>query len=210
MGGTSGPTVTPVEVQPLVGSVDTPTPDMPAAIEELSASAARRMGWHGTVLPQMSLLGRRIVVVADVRTEAHAERICLGYEPVPDRATASTWVWPEMAHQAPPPAARILGVLSVARHWRTALASVVPFARYAETAIVLPWWAASTHDYLVHCLPRARRYGVSVLTADPEAVTDVDAPVDRECAGCVATELDATGRWFNEAVYERLLSAAAV
>jgi hypothetical protein len=198
----------PVEVQPLPSQVDMSTPDMPAAIEELSTNAAHRMGWQGIVLPPMQLLGRRIVVVADVRTEAHAERLCLGYEPVPDRATVSTWVWPEMAGRVPPAAARITGVMAVARHWRTALASVVPFARYAETAIVLPWWAASTHDYLVHCLPRARRYGVSVLTADPEAVTDVDAPAERECPG--GTELDATGRWLNEAVYERLLSAATV
>lgn len=197
----------PLEVQSPAGRLDTSSPDLPAAVEELSANAAARMGWQGTVLPPMTLLGRRIVVVADVVTDAHAERICLGYEPVPDRASVSTWVWPEMAGRVPPPAARILGVMSVARHWRTALASVVPFSRYAETAIVLPWWAASTHDYLVHCLPRARRYGVSVLTADPEAVTDVDAPGAPELR---TGDLDATGRWLNEAVYERLLSCATV
>jgi hypothetical protein len=197
----------PLEVQSPAGRLDTSSPDLPAAVEELSVNAAARMGWQGIVLPPMTLLGRRIVVVADVMTDAHAERICLGYEPVPDRATVSTWVWPEMAGRVPPPAARILGVLSVARHWRTALASVVPFSRYAETAIVLPWWAASTHDYLVHCLPRARRYGVSVVTADPEAVTDVDAPGALEVP---TGDLDATGRWLNEAVYERLLSYATV
>ncbi|HEX7662229.1 MAG TPA: hypothetical protein VF444_22410 [Pseudonocardiaceae bacterium] len=195
----------PAEVRTPAGRLDT-APELPAAVEELSVHAATRLGWHGTVLPQMSLLGRRIVVVADVLTEAHAERICLGYEPVPDRATVSTWVWPELAGKVPPAAARIQGVMAVARHWRTALASVVPFARYAETAIVLPWWAASTHDYLVHCLPRARRYGVSVLTADPEAVTDIDAPATAEPP---ATELDATGRWLNEAVYEKLITVGA-
>jgi hypothetical protein len=151
----------------------------------------------------MTLLGRRIVVVAEVLPDAHAERICLGCGPVPDRATVSTWVWPELAGKVPPPAVRINGVLSVARHWRTGLASTVPFARYAETAIVLPWWSATTHDYLVNCLPRARRYGVSVLTADPEGVTDVDAP---GAGDLPAFEQDATGRWLNEAVYERLLS----
>jgi len=82
----------------------------------------------------------------------------------------------------------------------------VPFARYAETAIVLPWWAATTHDYLVNCLPRARRHGVGVLTADPEGVTDIDLPGATECT---AVDLDATGRWLNEAVYERLSTTVA-
>lgn len=178
-----------------------PSVELPAPVEQLAAGAAARLGWHGTVLPPMTLLGRRVVVVADLLADAHAERICLGCGPVPDRATVATWVWPELADRVPPPAVRIIGVLAVARHWRTGLVSTAPFSRYAETAIVLPWWAATTHDYLVNCLPRARRHGVGVLTADPEGVTDVDLPGATECT---APELDATGRWLNEAIYERL------
>ena len=179
-----------------------PSIELPAPVEELATSAARRLGWDGVVLPPMTLLGRRVVIVAELLADAHAERICVGCPPVPDRATASTWVWPELAGRVPPCAVRIQGVLSVARHWRTGLASTVPFAKYAEAAIVLPWWSATTHDYLVNCLPRARRYGVSVLTADPEGVTEIDAPGPQD--ECPA-ELDATGRWLNEAVYERML-----
>jgi len=101
-------------------------------------------------------------VVADLLTDAHAERICLGCPPVPDRATVATWVWPELAPRVPAPAVRIVGVLAVARHWRTGLVATVPFSRYAETAIVLPWWAATTHDYLGElpaegATPRCRR-----------------------------------------------------
>jgi hypothetical protein len=182
-----------------------PAVELPASVEELAAGAAARLGWHGTVLPPMTLLGRRVVVVADLLTDAHAERICLGCPPVPDRATVATWVWPELAARVPAPAVRIVGVLAVARHWRTGLVATVPFTRYAETAIVLPWWAATTHDYLVNCLPRARRHGVGVLTADPEGVTDIDLPGATECT---AVDLDATGRWLNEAVYERLSTVA--
>ena len=182
-----------------------PSVELPAPVEELAAGAAARLGWHGTVLPPMTLLGRRVVVVADLLTDAHAERICLGCPPVPDRATVATWVWPELAARVPAPAVRIVGVLAVARHWRTGLVATVPFSRYAETAIVLPWWAATTHDYLVNCLPRARRHGVGVLTADPEGVTDIDLPGATECT---AVDLDATGRWLNEAVYERLSTVA--
>lgn len=182
-----------------------PAIELPAPIEQLAAGAAERLGWHGTVLPPMTLLGRRVIVVADVLPDVHAERICQGIAPVADRATVSTWVWPEMAGQVPQAAVRIHGVLAVARHWRTGLASTVPFARYAEAAIVLPWWSATTHDYLVNCLPRARQYGVSVLTADPEGVTELDVPGPQD----ISPVEDATGRWLNEAIYERLLDTAA-
>lgn len=182
-----------------------PCADLPAPVEQLASNAAARLGWSGTVLPPMTMLGRRIVVVAEILPDAHAERICLGYGPVPDRATVSTWVWPELAGQAPPPAVRITGVLAVARHWRTALASTAPFTRYAEVAAVVPWWAATTHDYLVNCLPRARKYGVSVLTADPDGCTEVDVPGPVDC---LSMRQDATGRWLNESVYERFLAVA--
>ena len=183
-----------------------PSVDLPVPLEQLAADAAARLGWSGRVLPPMTLLGRRVVVVAEVLPDAHAERICLGYPPVSDRAAVSTWVWPELAAQAPPAAVRITGVLTVARHWRTALASAVPFTSYADVAAVLPWWAATTHDYLVNCLPRARRYGVSILTADPEGVTDVDVPGPAESP---AARNDATGRWLNETVYESFLALAS-
>lgn len=180
-----------------------PSVELPAPVEELAVNAANRLGWQGTVLPPMTLLGRRVIVVAEILADAHAERICLGAEPVADRATVSTWVWPELAGRVPPPAVRILGVLSVARHWRTGLVSTVPFGRYAETAVVLPWWSATTHDYLVNCLPRARRFGVNLLTADPEGVTELDLPAAVECP---LVEQDATSRWLNEVIYERMLT----
>jgi hypothetical protein len=177
--------------------------ELPAPVEDLAQAAAVRLGWQGTVLPPMTLLGRRVVVVAEILPDAHAERICLGAEPVADRATVSTWVWPELAGRVPPPAVRILGVLSVARHWRTGLVSAVPFGRYAETAVVVPWWAATTHDYLVNCLPRARKFGVNLLTADPEGSTELDLPSTLESP---QLERDATSRWLNEVVYERMLT----
>jgi len=82
--------------------------------------------------------GCRLDILARLRTDVHAERIAMGVGPVADRATVDTWTWPELAATAPAPAAEIIGVLAVARHWRTAMASAVPFARYGEAAMVLP------------------------------------------------------------------------
>ncbi|MER5261272.1 hypothetical protein ABTZ99_04195 [Actinosynnema sp. NPDC002837] len=183
-----------------------PVPELPGSVEELAASAAVRLGWHGVVLPEMVLMGRKVIVVAELLADAHAERLCLGAGPETDRTTVSTWVWPEMDGRVPPAAVRIVGVLAVARHWRTALASAVPFARFGNAAAVLPTSVVFTHDYLANCLPRVRRYGVSVLLADEELQLSTDVAGRNEI---VPVEDTATTRWVNELVYEQVLATAS-
>ncbi|MEU4442576.1 hypothetical protein AB0K14_01220 [Actinosynnema sp. NPDC050801] len=183
-----------------------PVPELPGSAEELAASAALRLGWHGVVLPEMVLMGRKVIVVAELLPDAHAERLCLGAGPETDRTTVSTWVWPEMDGRVPPTAVRIVGVVAVARHWRTALASAVPFARFGNAAAVLPTSVVFTHDYLANCLPRVRRYGVSVLLADEELQLSTDVAGRNET---VPVEDTATTRWVNELVYERVLATAS-
>lgn len=185
---------------PLVPSVE-----LPAQVDKLAATAARELGWQGVVLPEMKLLGRRINLVAQLMPDAHAERICLGQGPEVDRATVSTWVWPEFTDRVPEPAVRIVGALAVARHWRTGLVNAVPFLRYCDAAVVLPMSVVITNDYLVNCLPRARAYGVGVLSAEPgpEATIDLAVRGDRAPAG-----VDGTHRWINELAYEQILATA--
>src|SRR5699024_6261059 len=98
------------------------------------------------------------------------------------------------------------GVLAVQRHWRTGLASIVPFARYySEAALVLPGSAVLTADYVDNCLPRARAYGLAVVSADEQAVVDLDlvGRGERLLLGG-----DSLTRWINEMVYERLLAVS--
>ncbi|OXM51441.1 hypothetical protein [Amycolatopsis alba] len=179
-----------------------PPIELPASVEELSRKAAALLGWNGIVLPETTVLGRKICVVARLRTDVHAERIAMGMGPVVDRATVDTWTWPELAATAPAPAAEIIGVLAVARHWRTAMASAVPFARYGEAAMVLPSPAVLTEDYVGNCLPRARAYGLGIVTADPNAVTDLDLEGHSER---MILDEDPVSRLVNEIVYDQLL-----
>jgi hypothetical protein len=185
---------------PLVPSVE-----LPAQADELAATAARELGWQGVVLPEMKLLGRRINLVAQLMPDAHAERICLGQRPEVDRATVSTWVWPEFTGRVPEPAVRIVGALAVARHWRTGLVNAVPFLRYCDAAVVLPMSVVITNDYLVNCLPRARAYGVGIASAAPGPEVRMDLPgrADRAPA-----DVDGTHRWLGELAYEQILAAA--
>ncbi|WET79750.1 hypothetical protein P3102_00345 [Amycolatopsis sp. QT-25] len=179
-----------------------PPIELPASVEELSRKAAALLGWNGIVLPETTVLGRKICVVARLRTDVHAERIAMGMGPVVDRATVDTWTWPELAATAPAPAAEIIGVLAVARHWRTAMASAVPFARYGEAAMVLPSPAVLTEDYVGNCLPRARAYGLGIVSADPNAVTDLDLDGHEER---MILDEDPVSRLVNEIVYDQLL-----
>jgi hypothetical protein len=184
-----------------------PPVELPAKVDQLAVSAAKQLGWHeGIVLPEMKLLGRRICLVAQLMSDAHAERICLGQAPEVDRATVATWVWPEFAGRVPTPAVRIVGALAVARHWRTGLINAVPFLRYCDAAMVLPMSVVITNDYLVNCLPRARAYGVAITSAAPGPEVDLDLPgrCDRAPA-----EVDGTHRWISELAYEQILATAS-
>ncbi|AHH93406.1 hypothetical protein [Kutzneria albida] len=183
-----------------------PAIELPAPADQLAAQAVERLGWKGVVLPQLTLLGRKVVVVAELLPDAHAERLCFGCGPVVDRTTVATWVWPELAGRVPPPAIRIVGVVAVAKHWRTGLASAVPFALHGDAAVVLPSSVALTDDYLTNCLPRARRYGVSVVTADPDGSVSMDLAGPQEH---LPAEQTAVSRWVNEVVYEQVLATAS-
>ncbi|QRP45963.1 hypothetical protein [Amycolatopsis sp. FDAARGOS 1241] len=184
-----------------------PPIELPASVDELARKAAALLGWTGVVLPTTTLLGRKVSIVARLRTDVHAERIAMGVGPVADRATVDTWTWSELAATAPAPAAEIIGVLAVARHWRTAMASAVPFARYGEAAMVLPSPAVLTEDYVANCLPRARAYGLAIATADPHAQVDLDLEgrTDR-----ILLAEDPVSRWVNEMAYDQLLRTAEV
>lgn len=176
-----------------------------SAPDHLAGPAVRALGWDGVALPPTVLLGRRVVVVAEFDVDAHARRIAAGWGPVIDRVSVSTWAWPEMAELAPPPAVRLLGVLAPARHWRTGLTAVTPFAGLCPTAMLLPAHIGRAAD----CLTYAEHYGPSVVAAAGEYDLDRDA-VDVVHAGRSGPVMTVRGttisRWVHELVYALLLN----
>ncbi len=181
------------------------------AVEVLSApghlahAAVDALGWDGVVLSPIVLLGRRVVVVANLINEVHERRISSGWGPVTDRVSVSTWNWPEMQHLVPPPAVTLSGVIAPARHWRTGLTGAAPFASLCATALLLPAHIARN----VECLTHAEYYGPTVLAAagphdvDPEAVDIVHAGRLRPVA---TTRPAAISRWLHELVYDHFLT----
>ena len=177
--------------------------DLPASIDALADLSIDALGWSGSVLPALKLLGRRVVPVAELVPDAHAERLCFGSGPVLDRTEIATWVWPEMDGRVPPPAARLAGMLAPSRHWRSALTAAVPFARFTSAAIVVPKAVTDGEDFVSTCLIRARQFGVAVLSADADSVhVELEG---RSFDDAPPIEHTAVSRWVNEVVYEQLL-----
>ena len=176
-----------------------------SAPDHLARVAVGVLGWDGVVLPPMVLLGRRVVVVADLIGDVHERRVSLGWRPMIDRMSVSTWDWPEMQHLVPVPAVRLNGIIAPARHWRTGLIGAAPFAELCPTALLLPAHIARN----VECLSHAEHYGPTVLAAagpldvDPEAVDVVYTGRPR---AVTTTRLTATSRWVHELIYDRLLA----
>ncbi len=176
-----------------------------SAPDHLARAAVDALGWDGVMLAPIVLLGRRVVVVANLIDEVHEQRISSGWSPVTDRVSVSTWNWPEIQHLVPPPAVSLCGVIAPARHWRTGLTGAAPFAGLCATALLLPAHIARN----VECLTHAEYYGPTVLAAagpldvDPEAVDVVHAGYP----GPITTSRPAaTSRWVHELVYDRLLA----
>ncbi|MDI2032656.1 hypothetical protein QFW96_28830 [Saccharopolyspora sp. TS4A08] len=178
-----------------------------ASVGALAQRSVDALGWTGSTLPPVKLLGRQIIATAELVPDAHAERLVFGSGPVLDRAEIATWVWPEMDGRVPPPAARITGFLAPARHWRTALTAAVPFARFANAAIVVPRSVAVAPDFTATCLIRARQFGIAVLSSDGDDVRE-ELP-GRSFDDAPPVEHTAVSRWVNEVVYQQLLSAEA-
>ncbi|WP_190819768.1 hypothetical protein [Saccharopolyspora pogona] len=178
-----------------------------SSMGRLAQRTVDTLGWAGSVLPPVKLLGRQIIATADLLPDAHAERLCFGSGPVLDRAEIATWVWPEMDGRVPPPAARITGVLAPARHWRSALTAAVPFARFVSSAIVVPRNVAVAPDFVSACLIRARQFGIAVLSANGD---DVQVELVGRCFDdAPPVEHTAVSRWVNEVVYQQLLATEA-
>lgn len=180
---------------------------LPASVGTLAELSAAALGWSGSILPPIKLFGRYVVPVAELIPEAHAERLCVGSEPVLDRTEIATWVWPEMEGRVPPEAARLVGMLAPSRHWRSALTAAVPFARFTSTAIVVPRAVTDGADFVSTCLIRARQFGVAVLGADTDRVEE-KLP-GRSHADAPPVEHTAASRWVNEVVYQQLLATEA-
>jgi hypothetical protein len=187
----------------MIQSPPMPPVELPPMPDRFAPQVAVELGWDGCVLQPMTVLGRRVIIVAELVEDVHRDRVLRGWAPVIERMSVAMWTWPEYADDAPAPAVRINGVIASARHWRSALTAASPFAGIAGTALLLPPGPAREPK----CLEQAEFYGAAVVaTADRDRV-DLVQPGRRGCRGRVATAVSTTiSRWVHEVVYDRVLA----
>lgn len=177
-----------------------PPVELPPLPDRFAPQVAAELGWQGAVLPPMTVLGRRVIIVAELLPEVHRDRVLRGWGPVTDRLSVAMWSWPELAGEVPEPAVRICGVIASARHWRTALIAASPFAGLAPTALLLPPGPAREPA----CLIQAEFYGAAVVATADRDLVDL---VQQGRRGRLATACSTTiSRWVHEVVYDRVVA----
>lgn len=174
-------------------------PDLTAALAKLSGDAVTALGWEGTVVGPVTLLGRRVVLVVDLLPEVHAHRQTTKWPPVTEWTELSMRA--DLVGDAPPPAVQLRGVLAPGTHWRTALFGCAPFVGMCPTAVLLPREAAKA------CVPDRSLHRVGVVGTQGGQVDVRRTPKpphpDR-------VELDTVQRWVLEVAYAVTLTGLEI
>ena len=147
---------------------------------------ARALGWAGTVVPRVKVLGVCVDVVVRVDVDAHAAR---REGPVLDRDVLATWEWPEAVRE--PEVVRLVGAVASGTHWRRALGDAVRLSGFCPVAVV------GVDDE--RCRLECAYAGVG-LVVDGRVLV---APRDERAEGARRRTLD---RWVEELVYQRLIA----
>ncbi|MEO6082857.1 MAG: hypothetical protein ABIQ18_07105 [Umezawaea sp.] len=151
-----------------------------------SLTAVDVLGWSGTVVPRLNVLGVCVDPVVRVDHDAHARR---RVGPVLDRDVLATWEWPEAVRE--PEVVRLVGVLAGGGHWRRALGDAVRLSGFCPVAVV------GVDDE--RCRLECAYAGVGL-------VVDGRVVVPAREARAVGARRRTLDRWVEELVYQRLIT----
>lgn len=153
-------------------------------------TATDALGWSGTVVPQVKVLGVWADLVVRVDHAAHAARQASGHGPMLESDVLAMWEWPE-ARRAPE-VVRLVGLLVGGTSWRRALTSACRLAGFGPVAIV------GVDDE--RCRLECSYFGVGLIGVDGALV---EAGRSGRSEGARRRTLD---RWVEESVYARLIA----
>jgi hypothetical protein len=167
-------------------------------VQPLLQPAATALGWRGTVVPDVTVLGQQVSAVVRLRADVHAWRVANGWPPGADPSWFRSWFEPAAHDRLPVAAVELVGVLVGESTVDTALQSCGTLMTLAPCVVVLPAsqggqsWSMIELDY----------YGIGVVAVDEAGGAELlVTPEDR------STEFGPSlfGRWLLEVLYERVL-----
>jgi hypothetical protein len=165
---------------------------------------AALLKWSGTAIPELSLFGDRVCVVASLNASEHERRKATGLgvltnpwllelEEGPCEGQPAQWLASPVS---------IAGVLAVRKTWRPALTAAAGFAAFCPRAVVLPPRQAYSRRLSLEAAVR----GVGVVARDADGLSVVQPPA----LGAVASSRRSlVHRLVEETVYERLVIRVA-
>ncbi|MGQ0777265.1 MAG: hypothetical protein ACT4NY_23100 [Pseudonocardiales bacterium] len=174
--------------------LQTPQDDLVRAVELL--------GWGGTVLPELTLFGCRVVPVVALDTEVHDARQSSGYGPQRDHDVLEIWDWPQAADHVPATPLSLSGMLVRAGTWRGGLAVARTWRGFGPAAVL----TGSDHTDET-CLLEFQLSGVGLITIDTVGSRALQvAPAAGRLPPARRRVLD---RWVEETLYEHALTTDA-
>ncbi|MGH3943368.1 MAG: hypothetical protein ACRDTG_33050 [Pseudonocardiaceae bacterium] len=164
--------------------------------------AVELLGWDGTVLAELTLLGCRVVPVVALDTYVHHARWSSGYGPQRDRDVLEIWDWPQAAGHVPASPLTLSGVLIRAGTWRRGLAAARTWRGFGPTSVLTGPDETDETCRLEFQLP-----GVGLITTDAEGIPALRvAPAAGRQPPARRRVLD---RWVEETLYEHALTTDA-
>jgi len=167
-------------------------------VQPLLHQAASALGWRGTVVPDVAVLGHQVSAVVRVREDVHEWRSANGWPPQADPSWFRSWFEPTVHDQLPVSAVELVGVLVGESTVDRALQSCGTLMTLAPCAVVLPGpqgresWPLIELDY----------YGIGVVAVTESGSADLLVPPEDR-----STEFGPSlfGRWLLEVLYDRVL-----
>ncbi len=159
--------------------------------------AARALGWHGPVIPDVDVLGTRFSAMTRFRCDVHEWRLETGWPPVLDPTGFRSWSEPSVHDHLPMPAVELVGILAPVAKARYALRACGTMLTLTPCTAVLP----ADHPYKPLRMMELNYYGVGVVRAGSDGAELVLRPEDR------SAEFGSSlfGRWLLEVLYSRML-----
>lgn len=160
--------------------------------------AVRVFGWSGVALPEMMLIGCRLIPVVHMDPEAHRARVRSGDGPQLDVDVLAMWEWQQSAGHVPPSVLRLSGVLVVARRgWLRALRQARSMRGFGPAGVLAAPQAADDEE----CRLEFALHGIGLASSDPV----LDRVVAPEQGRGGSARRCAADRWIEESLYQHAL-----
>lgn len=168
---------------------------------ERVAIAAELLSWSGVVLPELSLLGCRVLPVVEPDEQVHWAREAGGDGPQRDWDTLAIWEWPQSVGHFPAPALRLVGILVPATTWRRGLAIGGTWRGFGPVAVL----TATRQPVTEVCRLEFQLRGVGLITSTSVTAQPVLAVTAAKGRQLPARRL-VSDRWIEETLYEYALN----